>query len=509
MNAEDHIGRLLAGKYRLEALVGRGGFGAVYRATHEPLGRTVAVKICLFDGRRDLHARFVREAQIQSALRHPSCVTLLDFGEDDGVFYMVQEFVVGRTLSEILEREGPMPARRAVAIVCDVLELADTAHRLGIVHRDLKPGNVMLTLGDDGHEHVRVLDFGIAKIIDDSRDDGVDLTRTGATLGTPSFMAPEQIRRGPIGPGTDIYAIGAMLYRLCAGYGPFVGEVAFDVLRMHLEAPPPRLPFAAPALDRVIAKAMAKAPAARFATAGDMRAALAGIADLDAVEVDRTFESLPTGLLHQASETISAHGEQWRWTESPRGRWGPLIVGALVLLLGIGGAFLAPDAPEPPEPARPAAAAATALVEEAPALVFEVGVVPIAADAGPRVDAAVVDEADAAAAPPAAGPSRKTAGARPPTAERARTRRRRARPAKKKPSVRAAVEADAPPTELRPHVLVGIIERHLLACRCDDVAPLLGRLRGLEPATARPLAARYEDECRARLPNNCLEKLGR
>ncbi|MCB9553599.1 MAG: serine/threonine protein kinase, partial [Myxococcales bacterium] len=268
----DIIGRVLGGRYTVDALIGRGGFGAVYRGTHLRLGDTVAIKI-ITDPPPDLSARFHREAKVQRRLRHPVTVRLLDLDvEADGLHYMVQEYVDGRTLKTVLRDEGPLAPWRLVALMIAVLDALDEAHALGIIHRDLKPENIMVVDGRGGEE-ARLLDFGIAKLRDRDASDET-LTAQGMVLGTLAYMAPEQVVRGPLGPPTDVYQLGAVMYRLLSGRKPFTGT-AQDVLRQHLAAPPPPLPaLVPPPLAAVVMRAMEKDQAHRFATAQAMRDAL-------------------------------------------------------------------------------------------------------------------------------------------------------------------------------------------------------------------------------------------
>ncbi len=273
MERDPYIGRMLGDRYQLESLVGRGGFGAVYRARHVALDRTVAVKLNLHLHKRELTARFEREARVMARLRHPRCVTLLDYGNEDGLTYMVQEFVDGTTLARALGTHARMDIARAASIIDGVLDALTAAHKVGVVHRDIKPGNIMLVRDDDG-EDVRVLDFGIAKVFD-SEGDPTQLTASGRAIGTPSYMSPEQIKGREIGPATDIYSTGVLLFHLLAGRKPFRGESIFDVYRAHLEDRPPTREAGIPdPLGYVILRAMAKDPADRFPTATDMRGAL-------------------------------------------------------------------------------------------------------------------------------------------------------------------------------------------------------------------------------------------
>ncbi|MEZ4434582.1 MAG: serine/threonine-protein kinase [bacterium] len=558
MRAEELIGRTIASKYHLDALIGKGGFGAVYRATHHPLGRTVAVKIGLHTRRDDLIARFVREAQVQAHLRHPACVMLLDFGEEpDGIFYMVQEYVDGRTLADALASEGPFAPARALAITRAVLGALHEAHRLGIVHRDIKPANIMLTRGVDGDEEVRVLDFGIAKVLAGELDptDG-GLTHTGTTLGTPAFMAPEQIRQGPIGPTTDIYAMGATLYRLCAGHGPFSSPIPFDILRMHLDTPPPPLPFPAPAIDRVIARAMEKEPADRYPSARVMIAALDAIGSLPA-----RAASIPP-MVTSDGETTSARGERALPPPAPPKQPGGrrlLTIAALVLAgaaIGLAIRLMQPsgeaepatatqptprEAPDDPEelltfeagvaiddpdaaadePARAALDAPATpppATLAAPAALHAPAAPPAGTTPSPTEPLARAEQPTPRPAPPAGAPS--PAGPIPPPGSpppaplgpsQPKPRRRPARPDKPPPRPSRATATRPPPPRPAPAppspaALAAEIDGLLEACECKKIPGLLTRLEALDAARAEPLRSTYEDECKARLPGNCLDR---
>ncbi|MCB9552111.1 MAG: serine/threonine protein kinase [Myxococcales bacterium] len=272
------IGQVIGGRYRIERLLGKGGFGAVFEATHLELQRPVAVKVLLASAQEGdaLLARFRREARLQDELRHPAIVKLRDFGrrEEDGLCFMVQEFVDGRTL-DALVADGPVAPQRAIRLVCGVLEGLAEAHWRGIVHRDLKPANIMVVEGPD-EEEVRILDFGIAKA-GDLGEESVAITQTGQLLGTPAFMAPEQIEGQRVTAAADLYAMGVVLFVLLTGRRPFVGSLQ-AVLTAHLVRPVPALPAGLPVgLGAVVACAMAKDPGDRFASAGEMRGALLGV----------------------------------------------------------------------------------------------------------------------------------------------------------------------------------------------------------------------------------------
>ena len=281
-----HRGRVLGGKYRLDEVIGRGGFGAVYRAMQLPMGREVAVKVILhgIDDPR-LRARFLREARVLARLTDPAVITLYDYGEEpDGLLYMVQALVDGRSLAEVIDGGRRLEPARAVAIAIQVLHALEAAHRLMVVHRDIKPDNIMLTRGRSGLEAVRVLDFGIAKLLVEG--DGYETTR-GHTVGTPAFMAPEQTRAKGVGPATDLYALGVVLYRLLCGELPFVAGSHHETMMMHRKAPLPAMTGWPAPLAAVVRTALAKKPEDRFADAAAMRQALEAIAASGVVSGER------------------------------------------------------------------------------------------------------------------------------------------------------------------------------------------------------------------------------
>lgn len=265
---DPRLGRTLGEKYRIDSLLGQGGLGRVYRATHVSLGSAVAVKYLLATPHADeARARFRREATVLAALRHPGIVAAHDFGDDDGEPYLVMELVDGVSLAEAILPGGvPMPFRRIAAIAQQIARVLETAHAAKIVHRDLKPDNVMLVdLG--GADHVKVLDFGIALMLGD--DAGPRLTATNAFQGTPSYMSPEQWRGRDVGPETDVYALGAVLYEMLSGEPPFDGESPADVMAKHMFVPPPPIEergvgrVVPPDLEALALGALAKKPEER------------------------------------------------------------------------------------------------------------------------------------------------------------------------------------------------------------------------------------------------------
>jgi serine/threonine-protein kinase len=270
------LGVVLDGKVRVDALIGVGGYGRVYRGQHLGLGAPVAIKFLLAEWSLlpELRTRFQREAAALGRLRHPTIVSVLDFGQHDGLLYMVLELLSGHTLTAEMagDKKARLSAARIGRIIDQVLEALEVAHAAGIVHRDLKPENIMLLDGAD--DRVKVLDFGIALVHGGSENPR--LTVTGAVQGTPRYMSPEQCRGRDVGAPTDVYAVGVLLYELLAGDAPFAGQSASELMAQQMYVAPPSLtdPAIAPGLAALALRALAKDPAAR-PTASEMRAELA------------------------------------------------------------------------------------------------------------------------------------------------------------------------------------------------------------------------------------------
>lgn len=258
------------GRYRVLDTLGEGAMGIVYRAEDAMLARQVAVKVMTEAIARqgDLRDRFLREARAAGSLQHPNIVTVYDFGEVEGHLFIAMELVDGADLAHLLSRHEPLPLDSKLGIVGDLLAGLAYAHKGGVVHRDIKPANVRVT--SDGR--AKIMDFGIAYVTSS------DLTRTGLTLGTPSYMAPEQVVGEQVTPATDIFAAGVVLYELLAGVKPFAGPTIHSILFKIVSEPPPELgtlvPGLPPAVGEVVARALRKDPAERYQTALDMAQAL-------------------------------------------------------------------------------------------------------------------------------------------------------------------------------------------------------------------------------------------
>jgi eukaryotic-like serine/threonine-protein kinase len=275
--AADLIGALLEGRYQVVERVAEGAMGVVYRGERVKLGRAVAIKFLHAWNAEDAAARkrFEVEARAMARLEHPNCAAVIDVGEYEGAPYVVMDYVRGTTLRDLLDEDRFSPAR-AADVAKQVLSGLAHAHELGIIHRDIKPANIMLSEKTGLGAMVKILDFGLARL----RGGSGGLT-VGIAIGTPSYMAPEQATGGPVDARTDLYACGVLLFEMLTGRKPFIDDDPLEVLRMHREQAPPRLAEVVPgedfgALEEVVARALAKRPEDRFASAGELAAAIDG-----------------------------------------------------------------------------------------------------------------------------------------------------------------------------------------------------------------------------------------
>src|SRR5512140_2596592 len=274
------VGRVLGDKFRLTACIGIGGSGAVYKADQIALGRTVAVKILNEELCADARmiTRFRGEAMSASRLNHPNCVSIIDYGQSsDGLLYLAMEYVKGPTLTQLLVTQNPLALDRVLDIVMQSLAGIEEAHLAGVVHADLKADNIILDQRRAGIDVVKIVDFGIARLVTGVRD-----VEDRSISGTPEYMAPEVISGAPPSFASDIYAVGIILYELLAYKTPFFAGSTTEILSNHLKALVPSLAsrrdHVPKELDGIVAKALAKHPTERFASASDMRTALASLA---------------------------------------------------------------------------------------------------------------------------------------------------------------------------------------------------------------------------------------
>lgn len=287
-------GRTVAGRYTIVGLLGQGGIGRVYEAKQVGLDRSVAVKVIRPERRDDevTVRRFMREARAAGRISSPHVVTLYDCGTDDtGELYIAMELLEGHSLLHRIAEREPFPLSEVLKIAAAIARGLRAAHEAGVLHRDLKPANVFLC--DDGN--VKVLDFGIAKLLDESQD---ELTAVNRILGTPVYMSPEAATRKPLGPTSDLYALGLLIFEMVVGTPPFKTGDAWKTLEMQVKIRAPRLKDAAPwrpipdELDELVAELLKKNPQRRPRDAGDVAERLATIATRlamrESIEVERT-----------------------------------------------------------------------------------------------------------------------------------------------------------------------------------------------------------------------------
>lgn len=355
------------GSYRLEGLLGRGGMGEVYRARHLRLtGRLAAVKVLLasFASDPDFLRRFDQEANSAASLDHPNILPVWDYGEQDGTPFLAMPLVPAGSLKELLERRGPLSPAEAERYLAPIAEALDYAHSRGILHRDVKPANILLR--EDGRP--QLADFGIAKAIEAGQTPG--LTQAGGGIGTPEYMAPEQIE-GRAEPRSDLYALGIALYQMLSGQLPYDGATPYEVAVKQISTPLPPLrrlrPDLAPAIETVMARALAKDPAARYPTGHAFATAFR-----EAIARPNASPAPVPGLYDQRTMPLSvapalAAEPGGRGAASPppvasarRNSSWPLLTAALVvavLIVGVGGlvAFRTlVGVPPPPTPTRAA-----------------------------------------------------------------------------------------------------------------------------------------------------------
>jgi len=273
VRSDPWLGKVLMGQFEVLDLFGEGATGAVYKARQRTMDRLVAIKFLRPEYARETEVvkRFRREAKAAARLAHPNIITVHLVGEtDDGIPYLVMEFVEGTDLSDVLSKEAPLKRERAFRIAAQIADALAEAHAHGIVHRDLKPANIKLCAKRDQSDFVKVLDFGIAKILQDEQSQETRLTKTGTVFGTPYYLSPEQASGDEVDHRSDIYSLGVILYQMVTGHLPFSSKSGIEVLVQHIKNPVPApsqfVPDLAGEVEALILRALAKKPKVNLST---------------------------------------------------------------------------------------------------------------------------------------------------------------------------------------------------------------------------------------------------
>ncbi len=341
------IGRVIAERFRVVSLIARGGMGKVYKAEQLPLGRACAVKVLNpnYNGDADpeFHRRFFREASITSKITHPNSVTIFDYGKtDDDIYYMAMELLDGQTLHHALREAGTMHEDRVGRIAQQICRALREAHTHDVIHRDLKPANIFLSKHGDDEDYVKVLDFGLVKHLSERPEE--QLTQTGLFMGSPKYMAPEQIQGGHVDARTDVYSLGIMMYEMLAGKVPFERPTSVNILMAHVGEPPPPMRevnpnlVCSPGFEDLVMRCIAKDPAERYASMDEVLQAIKrahGVSmtgQLAAVNTSGAFMPMPSDYpppVRSSAPAFASHSGA-AGTTGPRT---PLHVGAV----GLGG----------------------------------------------------------------------------------------------------------------------------------------------------------------------------
>lgn len=321
--ADQFIGKRLSARYHITEKIGEGGMGTIYLAEDERLDKKVALKILAasFAGKSSMGERFIQEAKVVTRIEHENVVDVTDLNvTEEGVPYFVMEYLKGNDLSDVMSSEGPLSWERSKNILMQICRGLEAAHKKGIVHRDMKPGNVFMAERDEEADFVKILDFGIAKLLKEAGGDKKQMTLAGSLMGTPDYMSPEQIHGLEVDHKSDVYAVGVIMYEMLCGCVPFEGDSVMEIFEKHVkEVPIPpsekRPDLGIPRdVEAVIMKALEKNPRRRFSTIKQMEMA---ILDCEGVQTIKPAASTESSVL-QAGYAMMKKKEEERRTKRTR-----------------------------------------------------------------------------------------------------------------------------------------------------------------------------------------------
>jgi hypothetical protein len=344
------VGVALLGRYQVLERIGDGGMGTVYLAEHTTILKKFAVKVLSAElsVRPDHVDRFMREARSASMINHPNVVEITDFGmTPDGQPFFVMEHLQGKDLSQIIGESGSLPWKRVRNITIQLCHALQAAHDQGVIHRDMKPGNIVLVKRGNSPEHVKVLDFGIAKVLGQEGENNKGLTQSGMVVGTPEYMSPEQGWGQPVDHRGDIYAVGVLMYELLTGKIPFTGQTMMEILNRHMfDVPDVKQPNIPEEVGAIILKAMQKDRSLRFQSMNELAAAVeavgTGASPVTVVDEEIRTPWGPVTARFAAVPPPQAQPRSWMWLSVLSA---VIAVGALVFAM-------LPDPPDPiPQPA--------------------------------------------------------------------------------------------------------------------------------------------------------------
>ncbi|HEY1815248.1 MAG TPA: serine/threonine-protein kinase [Kofleriaceae bacterium] len=390
---DELLGKELDGRFKIVSPLGSGGMGTVYVGVQLSVDREVAIKVIHPKLASDRNAvkRFLREARLASRLNQASIVNVYDFGQSEGVLFLVTELVRGHTLAQELERARPLPFRRIVAIAVQLCDALEAAHAQGIIHRDLKPGNIILVDDLAGRDLVKVLDFGLAKSLGTQELGSHITTNVGGVLGTPMYMSPEQIEGRPTDTRSDLYALGCIIYEMATGAPPFVDDAISTVLARHIGDPAAPLPeHIPPALRTLVDQLLAKSADDRPQNATEVRALLQRMHEHGAFDTGPVRRSERAFAATEHDPPMHARGSRRAWLAALVVAVGVAVVAIVTLRGG--------DAPT--------AKTQPALEQAADAAVANVQPTAVVIDAGAATVGAVLDAPVEIDGPPIAVPAR-------------------------------------------------------------------------------------------------------